>query len=268
MPPRRSSQPVSLGKATDLAKDIAAMLGQLTGGEYGQPALAELEAGERLVDENLGNPVAFAHTVMDSYALAAGDLLYGASETARQKHNLAFSSGAVARAACEYAGLGWWLAEPGISVEARIARTARLVNKSLAEARGLLDSAEQSRFQTENHVLLTWAGKNLSRRETVPGPTDRFVAMNPDHGKRSYAYFSLLAHGDLISTVRIVAMQQASNGEPEEDQVWRLMLACAHVLNLATRLSDLRDRRPADLISLFGLHQRYSDAMDAELSDQ
>jgi hypothetical protein len=259
---RRRVEPISIADAADLAVGVAAVLGQLTGGEYGEPAAAELAAGEKLTVQGLGNPVAFAHLVMDWYARASGDLLRGTSETSRRAHNLAFSSAAVARSACEYAGLGWWLAEPGVSVEARIARTARLVDTSLREAKGLLDSSELSRFEADNHLVLKWAAENVSRRVTVPNRTARFEAMNPDHGKWIYVYFSLLAHGDLVTTGRTVTMmQRTAIGEHEQEQVWRLLLATAQVLNLATRLSDLRGRHPQQLVDLYGLHAQYSDAM-------
>src|SRR4029450_4633891 len=112
--------------AVEHARQIAAVLGQLTGGDYGEPAHGELEAGEALIEEGLGNPVAFAHTVIDWYALATGDLLHGTAEVSRARHNVAFSSAAVARSACEYAQIVSWLAEPGVSVEVRMARTADL----------------------------------------------------------------------------------------------------------------------------------------------
>jgi hypothetical protein len=115
MPEPRSSLP-SLDDAVALAKDVARALSQMTGDPYGEPALSELRAGEEKSEEGLGNPVAFAHTVIDWYAQATGDFLYGTAEVSRESYNLALSSAAVARSACEYAGIGWWLAEPGISI--------------------------------------------------------------------------------------------------------------------------------------------------------
>src|SRR5215211_1436228 len=126
MPEPRSRLP-SLDDGVAFAKGVARVLSQMTGDPYGEPALSELEAGEEKSEQGLGNPVAFAHTVIDWYTQATGDFLYGTGEVSRESYNLALSSAAVARSACEYAGIGWWLAEPGILIESRIARTARLV---------------------------------------------------------------------------------------------------------------------------------------------
>src|SRR5215211_2646924 len=98
-----NASPVSIAEAIRLAKGTAALIGQFTGGDYGEPARKELNAGESLAEENLGNPVAFAHTIIDWYALSTGDLLHGTAEVSREGHGLAFSPAAVARAACEYA---------------------------------------------------------------------------------------------------------------------------------------------------------------------
>src|SRR5512132_364341 len=119
MPGPRSSLP-SLDDAIAFAKGVARVLSQMTGNPYGEPALSELRAGEEKSEEGFGNPVAFAHTVIDWYVQATGDFLYGTGEVSRESYNLALSSAAVARSACEYAGIGWWLAEPGISINGTV----------------------------------------------------------------------------------------------------------------------------------------------------
>jgi hypothetical protein len=116
-----NASPVSIAEAVRLAKGTAALIGQFTGGDYGEPARRELNAGESLAEEGLGNPVAFAHTIIDWYALSTGDLLHGTAEVSREGHGLAFSPSAVVRAACEYAQITSWLAEPDISLEVRMA---------------------------------------------------------------------------------------------------------------------------------------------------
>jgi hypothetical protein len=253
--------------AVEHARQIAAVRGQLTGGDYGEPAHGELEAGEALIEEGLGNPVAFAHTVIDWFALATGDLLHGTGEIARREHNLAFSSAALARTTCEYAGIAWWLAEPGVPVDVRIARTADLVDKSRLAARTFLDAQPFSEYERDRSLLLDWASRHRSSREKLPSPTARFVEMNPQHGKRNYAYYSLLAHGDLFITAQIIDMQLAGRPEQAVESWWRILLASAQALNLATRLSDLRDRRPDDLVNVYDQHQEYSDLFDVSSRD-
>ena len=112
-----------------------------------------------------------------------------------------------------------------------------------------------------NASLLAWAQKNISKREKLPTSTARFQAMNPEHGKANYAYYSMLAHGDLIMTGKLVHGLADSNQRLPE-LWWRIVLACAQALNFATRISDLRNRKPDDLVRVYGLHKRYSALLD------
>jgi len=251
-----------LDEAVELAQGVAGVFSHLTGGTYGEPARSECEAGETLVAEGLGNPVAFAHVVIDWYAGATGDLLHGAGEMSHDHYNLVFSSAALARSACEYAGIGWWLAEPGVPVQIRVARTAWLVDKSFREAKALPVPDEFQDFEARNTILLTWARKNTSAKEKLPGPTARFEAMNPYHGKANYAYYSMLAHGNLITTGNLINGQLTDRTQQIPDFWWRIVLACAQALNLATRISDLRDRKPNELVRMYGLQRQYSALMD------
>ena len=94
MPGPRSSLP-PLDDAVRFAKGVASVLSRMTGDPYGEPALSELRVGEEMTEEGLGNPIAFAHTVIDLYAQATGDFLYGTGEVSRGSYNLALSSAAV-----------------------------------------------------------------------------------------------------------------------------------------------------------------------------
>ncbi|MDQ3887253.1 MAG: hypothetical protein M3308_09690 [Actinomycetota bacterium] len=250
-----------LNEAVDLAQGVAGVFWQLTGDPYGEPARSECEVGQALTEEGLGNPAAFAHMIIDWYAGATGDLLHGAGEMTREQYNLIFSSAALARSACEYAGIGCWLAEPTVSLRIRIARTAWLIDKSFRDAKVLLPPQGLRGFMEDNAPLLAWAQKNISKREKLPTSTARFQEMNPEHGKANYAYYSMLAHGDLIMTGKLVHGLADSNQQLPE-LWWRIVLACAQALNFATRISDLRNRRPDDLVHVYGLHQRYSALLD------
>lgn len=201
--------------------------------------------------------MAFAHTVIDWYVQATGDFLYGTGEVSRESYNLAFSSAAVARSACEYAGIAWWLAEPGISIDSRIARTARLVVTTHNEGKSLLDSSEIAQYEADSAVLVNWAQRNLSAKERLPGPTERFKMMHPAHGQKHYSRLSMLAHGDLSLVGQIVSLKVAGQSEPVEDPWWRILLACSHGLSLAQRISELRDRPSEHLPGLLKLHAYY-----------
>jgi ketosteroid isomerase-like protein len=247
----------SLDEAIAFAKGVAKALSQITGDPYGEPALSELRAGEGKSEEGLGNPVAFAHKVIDWYAQATGDFLYGMGEVSRESYNLALSSAAVARSACEYAGIGWWLAEPGIEIESRIARTARLVITTHNEGKSLLDSSELAQYEADSAVLVSWAQRNLSAREKLSGPTDRFKMMYPAHGQKHYSRLSMLAHGDLSLVGQIVSLKVTGQDERAEEPWWRILLACSHGLSLAQRISELRGRSSEQLPALQELHAYY-----------
>jgi hypothetical protein len=220
-----------------------------------------LRAGEEKYEEGLGYPVAFAHTVIDWYVQATGDFLYGTGEVSRESYDLALSSAAVARSACEYAGIAWWLAEPGIPVDSRIARTARLVITTHNEGKRLLDSSELAQYEADSAVLVNWAQRNLSAREKLPGPTERFKMMHPAHGQKHYSRLSMLAHGDLSLVGQIVSLKVAGQKEQSEEPWWRILLACSQGLSLAQRMSELRDRPSEHLPALQQLHAQYDSLL-------
>jgi hypothetical protein len=195
-----------------------------------------------MAEQGLGNPMAFARTAIDWYVNATGDLLYGTGEVSRESYNLAFSSAAVARSACEFAGLGWWLAEPGISIYSRKARTARLVIANYNEGKSLLDSSELAQYEADSSGLLNWAQRNLSVKEKLPGPTERFRMMNPAHGRKHYSRLSMLAHGNLGLVGQIVHLKATGQDEQVEEPWWRILLACSHGLSLAQRLTGCANR--------------------------
>jgi hypothetical protein len=259
--PRSSLPP--LNDAVAFAKGVAAVLSQMTEEPYGEPALSELRAGEEMIEEGLGNPIAFAHTVIDWYVNATGDLLYGTGEVSRESYNLALSSAAVARSACEFAGIGWWLSELGIPIDNRKARTARLVITNYNEGKSLLDSSDLAQYEADSSRLVSWAQRNLSAKEKLPGPTERFRMMNPAHGQKHYARLSMLAHGNLGLVGQIVDLKVTGQNEQVEEPWWRILLACSHGLSLAQRLSQLRDRSSEHLPGLLELHAYY----DGHLTD-
>lgn len=248
----------SLDDAAALAKGVAAALSQMSGAPYGGPARAELIAGEGLVEAGLGNPVAFAHTVIDWYVQGTEDLLYGTGELSREQHDLALSSATVARSACEYAGIGYWLAEPDISVDRRIARTAHLVDRASREARGLLDGRDLTQYEVDHALLLGWARRQLSTMEKLPKPTERFKALNPERGRKHYTWLSMLAHGNLATTGQIVNDKVTGQSENVDEQLQRILLACSHGLGLAARIGTLRDRPSEYLPGPQNVHAHYS----------
>jgi hypothetical protein len=260
--------PVSIEEAVGLAKATAAVIGQFTGGDYGEPALGEVIAGENLAEEGLGNPVAFAHTVIDWYALSTGDLLHGTAEVSRAEHNLAFSSAAVARSACEYAQIASWLAEPGVSLEVRIARTAHLCERSIRESRKNLSAEEFAEYESRSAQYIGWARRTLSSGQRLARATDRFKAADPGTGQWHYSHLSDLAHGGLIAvadTVELVRTDDREQGILE--RLWKVLLPCSYTLAMIERLSQLRGRPSSVLDQLQIVYQNYLGLLEAYETD-
>jgi hypothetical protein len=253
-----NASPVSIAEAVRLAKGTAALIGQFTGGDYGEPARGELNVGESLAEEKLGNPVAFAHTIIDWYALSTGDLLHGTAEVSREGHGLAFSPAAVARAACEYAQITSWLAEPDISLEVRMARTAHLCERSIRESRKNLTAEEFSEYESQHARYVSWVRRTLSSRQRLAGPTDRFKAADPVSGQWHYSHLSDLAHGGLIAVAETVEFARADDREMGAlERLWKVLLPCSYALAMNERLSLLRGRSSSTLDGLQLLYQDY-----------
>jgi hypothetical protein len=259
-----SISPVSIEEAVGLAKATASVIRQFTGGDYGEPALGEVITGESLAEEGLGNPVAFAHTVIDWYALSTGDLLHGTAEVSRAEHNLAFSSAAIARSACEYAQIASWLAEPGVSLEVRIARSAHLYERSVRESRKTLSAEEFAEYESQRANSIGWARRTLSSGQRLARPTDRFKAADPVAGQWHYSHLSDLAHGGLIAVAQTVEMARADNLEEGVlERLWKVLLPCSYTLAMVERLSKLRGRPSGILDELQLVHQNYARLLEA-----
>jgi hypothetical protein len=183
--------------------------------------------------------------------LATGDFLHGTAEVARDEHNLAFSSAAVARATGENASIGWWLADPDLSVGDRIARTARVAYESIQEGKRLRSKEERTQYEDENRLLLDWSQKNQSAKQKLPDPTHRFKAMNPTYGRFDYHQYSSVAHGDLAITSKLVREKLGDLAADPIEPLWRILAACEYSLQLATRVAELRHRNVETLPGLW-----------------
>jgi hypothetical protein len=259
-----NAAPVSIEEAVGLAKGTTAIISQFTGSDYGEPARGELIAGESLAEEGLGNPAAFAHTMIDWYALSTGDLLHGTAEVSRKDHNLAFSPAAVARSACEYAQITSWLAEPNVSLETRIPRTAHLYERSIRESRKNLSAEEFSEYESQHAKYISWARRNLSSGQRLAGPTDRFKAADSVAGQWHYSRLSDLAHGGLIAVAETVDWARTDDREQGVlEHLWKVLLPCSYALAMIERLSELRGRSSDILDQLLLLYQDYARLLEA-----
>ena len=208
------------------------------------------------MSDDLGNPSAFAHTVIDWFVLATGDFLHGAAEVTRDEHNLAFSSAAVARSAGEYASIGWWLADPSLSANDRIARSARVAFESIQKGKKLRSREDRQQYELDTKKLFRWAERNQSGKQRLPDAAHRFEKMNAKYGKRDYAAYSAIAHGDLAITAKLVQEKRGELDSDKAEPLWRLLAACEYSLKLARQVSQLRGR---EVVLLPGMVERFQE---------
>ena len=130
------------------------------------------------------------------------------------------------------------------------------MGRALDEAKSLLSSEELAEYQEDNK-LLKWAQKYRSRDERLPNATERFKLLSSEYGKMQYSYLSMLAHGNIVTTGRIVQEKVERSDEPYEPPLWRLLLASSYALTLADRVCRLRSRPPGMLPELQMLYEHY-----------
>jgi hypothetical protein len=232
--------------------ELSFVLGRdITGEPYGGIALAELKAGEELKTSAVGNPAVYAHTMIDLYVLATGDFLRGSAETTKSTHNLAFSSAATARSATEYASIGWWLADPGLTAEQRIARSAGVTFESIKNGLKSRNAEQRTEYSEEMKPLLGWIEKSsLGKKHYLPDETKRLQQMSREYGDKDYHNYSLVAHGDLALTAKLIKEKKQEGAEDIREPLWRLLAASEYGLKLAFRVSELRSRNVGSLIDI------------------
>lgn len=89
------------------------------------------------------------------------------------------------------------------------------MGRALDEAKSLLSSEELAEYQEDNK-LLKWTQKYRSRDERLPNATERFKLLSSEYGKMQYSYLSMLAHGNIVTTGRIVQEKVERSDEPYE----------------------------------------------------
>jgi len=195
------TNPPPLDTVVAHAQDVARVLNLLTGGEYAGLAADEVAEGGQRLWPVLGNDLAWVHRVIDVYTCAAGDLLHGTAQMSQSQYNLAFSPAPLARSACEYATIAWWIADPEASPTVRRARGAALVQRARYESRKFLRGEEEIReYEEEHESLIGWVERHADRKQQLPNEVTRFESMNAEHGRRTYATLSGIAHGELFAT--------------------------------------------------------------------
>ncbi|WP_433227818.1 hypothetical protein [Actinomadura formosensis] len=228
---------------TDLADVVEALARECAGIfdlTYGGQALVEIDQHDQSYSGGIvQNPVKFCQEVAGIYLLGAGDYLYGTALSANPRHNLAFSSAALARSAYEFSAWSWWIQEASIDATERVQRTIGIVRSDIKHP----GNAGQYGVPGERLIqeLDSWANAQAFR---VPRGTRKITEvialMNPDNGPMHYKFLSGLTHGQLTPLLRIYDHVRRSQTDLECDQWERLLIASGAVLQAMEATCVLR----------------------------
>jgi hypothetical protein len=229
-----------------LAANAAVAMSEVARAEYSDAVLAEVQETDRRLGAGVfSDPARFAHQVANAYLLCAGDFVCGMQYVTTPRANLVFSSAALARSACEFANRAWWLADPDISVEQRIARGIAVMKNTVDEEAAVLEPTTLADLQDLVRRLDEWR-QLLSFTETarLPRPTALFSLASPDSGDHDYKRLCNATHGSFLTV--LMGHQAAITGavEREVDAWWRVLTACRYGLQAAVRLTNLQGNEP------------------------
>ena len=228
---------------------------------YGGIAAQEIEGhDERLSDENVQNPVKFAHEVIGSYLLAAGDFVSGLQHVVKSGPNLRFSSPSLARSACEYSAIAWWLGKPESSVTDRLGQVFAALRMDMKHPANVDQYGEAGRefvARTEQ-----WIGRQEFKIFAgLPKILDLQEAMFPNRGRVDYKYLSGLVHGQFTHMLRGVHDSRTESPSRELEMWVEVLIATARGLAAAYTVAYVRGAEPEHLINMCLLHDHYSDQL-------
>lgn len=228
-------------------------------------AQLEIAADRRLGTQDWPDPAFFSYNVIEVYLRAAGDFVHGLHLVSDPQWDLGFSSGTLARSACEYANRCWWLADPEIAVEKRVARALAVWQNTVSEERQLMDGGNLGVISDLGERINEWKrGHAFGIIDPLPGPTRLFELMYGQEGVRQYKRLCNSSHGSLLTVLRDYHAITCRPQDAAVDVWWRVLIATRHALNAATRVSDLRGgAAPESLRDVFALRQYYSHWFDA-----
>jgi hypothetical protein len=136
----------------------------------------------------------------------------------------------------------------------------------------MTQSKRESPSVTEKNVanmrrrtLQYWIGhrRTCLEKHRFPDATHRFQAMNPTYGRHDYHQYSSVAHGDLAITAKLVREKEGDLAEDPTEPLWRILAACQYSLQLATRVSELRDVAVEHLPGLWEMFAMFGTQFDA-----
>jgi hypothetical protein len=224
---------------------------------YGGQSRAEIETcDEAYSGGEVQNPVKFCHEIAGIYLQGAGDYLYGAAQRADPRFNLAFSSAALGRGACEFAAWSWWMQDDSITAAERVSRAIGIFRSDMSHP----GNAGQYGVSGEELIqeLDDWAS---AQPYTLPrgGPkvTEILDLMNPGLGSAQYKYLSGITHGRLTPMLQVHHNVRNSPIAMQCDHWARLLIGSGAVLRAMDAMCLLRGQQLDLLDELRPLFEDY-----------
>jgi hypothetical protein len=179
----------------------------------------------------------------------------------RPSANLMFSAASLARSACEFANRAWWLGDPDITVEQRIARGIAVVENAVKEEAALLEPTTLANLQDLKQKLDDWRQvRGFQETARLPTPTALFKLACPNGGGEDYKRLCNATHGSFLTVVMGHHAATTGTVEGRADAWWRALAACRYGLHAAARIIKLqRNEPPQNFQYASTLGQHYMD---------
>jgi hypothetical protein len=252
-----------IGEAVALAADTSAVMSQAARLPYYGQARNEVQADAALGDDDFEEPVAFTHTVAGVYLLAAGDFVHGMHAVLVEHLDLAYSSGALARSATEYVAKAWWLTDPALTVEQRVARAVAALRQAVRDEDLLAPEDAETRQEWVSR-LESWASRQtFPIKKGIPKASDLVEGMSPELGRPHYRILSGPVHGGVVSLMRTYESVMGSPEDRRAEDWFRVLLTTERGLMAAQRTAELRGGTFVQLQDMALVHRDLAEQCEA-----
>lgn len=257
-----------LGDAADLCAGVSSVMSSAARAPYGE------EVRNRIVEADRGigtrvvpRPVSEVHQIAGNFLLAAGDFIHGIHAVLRQKLDLAYSTGSMARSACEYAAKGWWLLEPGTNVSEQASRMIAVLRAGVRDEERLTGvSPDLVKVEAACNGLAE--GARLDAKKGIPPTQQLLTRMAPGDGERHWRHLCATVHGGVFAMLRIHHSVMQGHLSREYEEWFRVIVGCGYGLQCATNRAQHSGCAVEHLEDMVALHAHWYRAVDAWAASQ
>jgi hypothetical protein len=257
-----------LGRGVELCAGISSVMSAAARAAYREAARAQIdEADNRVGTTSVPHPVSDAHELAGNFLLAAGDFVHGIHAVLRQELDLAYSTGSMARSACEYAAKGWWLLEPGIDEKEQVCRMLGTLRAAVGDEERLegasaeLDDVKHACDELER-------ASSLSGKRGMPPTQQLLERMAPGDGQRHWRHLCATVHGGVFSMLRVHQSVMQEHPIRQYEEWFRVIVAGGYGLQAAVNRAQLSGSKVEHLDEVVALHAYWHGKVDAWLESR